>query len=483
MGQESAEKQSAPAQNAAGGQQAEPPKKPGAAAMGALPFEQQEAKNAPPENQGAAAKGDGDKKDGASDKKEEKALVVEYHYGADELEKLLDANYGPRDSEKWKTTAQQWIAYGLDRNRAYVKQQMEAGDTASLDMIAKWEADMLAHLPAQANAAVALAKPRADWLGEVVGAYLSKTQMSQADLSADKGPAGGAEDKSAALTKTFVDKLEALQKQVETDFPGDSRAVVKELTLRRELFLQFADNHNKSNAESGISSVKGSVADKARGVTSCNAYQGAMLKRAFGEADKKLADGGVSIKETKPVTFDMVSRQTGRGKAQTQYAFYDNLGRAAKDVGAWTQGGPGVTPKAGDMYVLQQGSSVAHIGFFKFAETVPDATVEIWHTFDGGQQAGSVMTDDTYAGAVKSVQDGALNNIKRLYTKADNTVVIPPEAKLAEVRGAAPSAEAKPGAPMKLNQDGHLRTVAGFIDVGKLIAGDKGPKKDDAPKK
>lgn len=345
--------------------------------------------------------------------------------------------------------------------------------------------------PDETKAALATLKPTAEWLIDVVGLYLKTSPIGQDVLKEDKGPARGKDDKSADITASFISSLTTLQGAVEAGFPGDSARAVKEITVRRELFKLFAKHHDKSQEESGIGSAQSAVKGKVeQHVTSCNAYQGQLLAQAFGnanaESSKEGGAGKIDIKQTTTYGWDMEKKRATKGPKQRNFGLYDSLGRAAQEVGAWTPGGPGLSPKAGDILIYLNGSSISHIGFFKFSEECPDQVHQLWHTFDGGQIAGKPMTgmaQDKKAGEasafVHTVQDGALNNVKRSYDKVNNTIETPSEEQLAVLRGQQTEEQAAGGkgkAP-KVNQDGLKRKIGGIIDIGKFIELDK---KDEA---
>ncbi len=90
----------------------------------------------------------------------------------------------------------------------------------------------------------------------------------------------------------------------------------------------------------------------------------------------------------------------------------------------------------------------------------------------------------TAKGMVQTVQDGALNNVKRSYDKVNNTIETPSEQQLAQLRGEQTTDDQskKP----KVNQDGLKRKIGGVIDIGKFIELDKKDEaeaaKDGAPK-
>ncbi len=409
----------------------------------------------------------------------EPPAVTPYAYGAAELKTLVDDKLEDASAEGRADLGKRWVKYGVECSRAAASAQVKAGVFTAFETEAQLEGAIAATFPDFGQAGLDAAEVRSDWLVKAIGAYLAGAPVAQAALRADKGPAQGADDKSATVTADFIKQLEALEAAVKGAFPDSSAAAVKELTVRRELFKMFAEHHDKNNTQSGIgtnqSNVKAKVESK---VTSCNAYQSKLLGEAFGKADagsKQAGGEGVSIKATKQYGWDMKAKKTTIGAPKKAFGFFDNLGRAAKEAGAWTAGAAGLTPKAGDMYVLAKGGSISHIGFFKFSEPTNDPKFDVWHTFDGGQPAGQPMSGEI-AGAVKTVRDGALNNVKRVYAKADNTAVIPDPARLATLRGETeePSSDEKqPKKKVQINQDGELRTVAGIIDIGKLIEADK----------
>lgn len=372
------------------------------------------------------------------------------------------------------------IATAITSKRAAAAELVKAGkfDTAFADLAAYLK-DSETTKPNETKAALATLKPTAEWLVDVVGDYLKSSPVGQEVLKEDKGPARGKDDKSAAITASFISSLTSLQGAVEGGFPGDSARAVKEITLRRELFKLFAQNHDKSQEESGIGSAQSAVKGKVeQHVTSCNAYQGQLLRQAFGNANAESSkDGGagkIDIKQTTTYGWDMEKKRATKGPKQRNFGLYDSLGRAAQEVGAWTPGGPGLTPKAGDILIYLNGSSISHIGFFKFSEECPDAVHQLWHTFDGGQIAGKPMTG-TAKGMVQTVQDGALNNVKRSYDKVNNTIETPSEEQLATLRGE--QTNGGEGKKPKVNQDGLKRKIGGVIDIGKFIELDK---KDEA---
>jgi hypothetical protein len=397
--------------------------------------------------------------------------IQPYAYSAAELQSLVDGVCPDRTDLRWRETAERWVAHGIECNRFYAKDQVRRGNFEGLDSAAAFESDVVAVFGEAGKAAVAKSPPVGEWLTGVLGAFLSGSPVNQKVLAEDKGHAKGADDKSQVITESFIAQLDALEAAVRASYPAEGQMAVKEITVRRELFKMFAQHHDKSNAESGVSSAKSSVRDKKAGVTSCNAYQGQLLRDAFGSANaigKETGEGGLNVKATTQHGWDMEKKKATVGPKKRAFGFYDVLGRGAKEVGAWTDGAPGLSPKAGDMYVLAEGRSISHIGFFKFAETGKDGVHDIWHTFDGGQPAGTPMSAEGFVG---SVRDGALNNIKRAYHKGNNTAVIPAGGTLAKIRGEAE--QTAEGAPVQVNQDGKLRRVAGIIDVGKLIELDK----------
>lgn len=381
------------------------------------------------------------------------------------------------------------IAQAITQKRAAAAELVKAGkfETAFKDL-AEFIKTSEATKPNETKAALATLQPTAEWLIDVVGLYLKTSPIGQDVLKQDKGPARGKDDKSADITASFISSLTTLQGAVEAGFPGDSARAVKEITVRRELFKLFAQNHDKSQEESGIGSAQSAVKGKVeQHVTSCNAYQGQLLRQAFGNANAESSkDGGagkIDIKQTTTYGWDMEKKRATKGPKQRNFGLYDSLGRAAQEVGAWTPGGPGLSPKAGDILIYLNGSSISHIGFFKFSEECPDQVHQLWHTFDGGQIAGKPMTG-TAKGMVQTVQDGALNNVKRSYDKVNNTIETPSEQQLAQLRGEQTTDDQskKP----KVNQDGLKRKIGGVIDIGKFIELDKKDEaeaaKDGAPK-
>lgn len=378
---------------------------------------------------------------------------------------------------------QRSIATTITSKRAAAAEQVKSGSfDAAFKDLREFEQKSAASYPTETKAALDGLQPTRDWLVDVIGLYLKASPIGQEVLKADKGPAKGKDDKSAEITASFISSLTSLQSAVEASFPGESARAVKEITVRRELFKLFAQHHDKSQAESGIGSAESAVKGKLeQHVTSCNAYQGQLLAQAFGNANTESSkDGGagkIDIKATTTIGWDMKAKKTIIGPKKRNFGLYDSLGRAAKEAGAWTQGAPGLSPKAGDILVYVKGRSISHIGFFKFSEESPDGVHQIWHTFDGGQPAGTPMTA---AGFTQSVRDGALNNVKRSYDKTKNTIETPSEAQLTKLRGEEGSGnEAK---TVNVNQDGELRTIGGVIDVGKLIELDKEPETPDAGK-
>lgn len=378
------------------------------------------------------------------------------------------------------------IAQAITAKRAAAAELVKAGkfDTAFQDLsafLAKSEAEK----PNETKAALATIQATPDWLVEVVGLYLKSSPVGQDVLKQDKGAAKGKDDKSAEISASFIATLSSLQTAVSGSFPTDGTRAVKEITVRRELFKLFTQHHDKSQEESGIGSAQSAVKGKIeQRVTSCNAYQQTLLRQAFGnanaESSKEGGAGKIDIKQTTTYGWDMVKKKETRGPKQRNFGLFDSLGRAAKEVGAWTPGGPGLQPKAGDILIYLNGSSISHIGFFKFSEDCADQQHQIWHTFDGGQIAGKPMTGKAKGkgdaeAMVHTVQDGALNNMKRAYHKANNTIETPSEAQLATLRGEEVTGD-KNKKP-KVNQDGLKRKIGGVIDIGKFIELDK---KDEA---
>lgn len=402
--------------------------------------------------------------------------ITPYPYSAQELTALLDDTAAGKDPALRADTARRWIAWGIQCNRRYALDQVKKSNFDGLRSAATFESAALVAFPDVGPAALEGVSPRPVWLGEVVAAWLTHSPMGQDALRGDKGAAESRDDKSAALTDTFIGQLTALQSALVKHFADDSAAAIKELTVRKRLFEQFKEKHNLNVADGLGGSQDSAVADKLKGTTSCTAYPPRLLKEAFDSADKQskaAGSSGVSIKKTTEVGWDPVKKQRTKGAKKAQYNFYDNLGVSAKDAGAWTDGGGGGRPKPGDLYILTEGKALSHIGFFKFVETTRDPNLEVWHTFDGGQIAGKVMKDSKG----RLAQDGSLNNTKRIYDVGKNQLETPTEAKLAELRGQDAALASQE--PAKVNQDGKKRSLVGFIDIGKLIsaepaAGDKG---------
>ena len=123
----------------------------------------------------------------------------------------------------------------------------------------------------------------------------------------------------------------------------------------------------------------------------------------------------------------------------------------------------GPRPKSGDIYVLAnlQTGDAQHIGFFKYHEALaanPD--LEIWHTFDGGQNK---------AEASGKVVDASKNDIKRVYNRKKNTLYMPSAETLTKLRESKGLVEDKGVKARGANADGDEHLLKGWVDVGKLV--------------
>ncbi len=288
-----------------------------------------------------------------------------------------------------------------------------------------------------------------EWLRRVLAEVMKRAVPPE--IKQDKGPAVGPDmpkgtnkdDRTLEDIDGFIKKIAPFEDELKSLYPTYSLPAQRELALRREVFLQFKLEHNKSDKDAfGDKAVNKFLIDK---TTSCTNLPPKILKAAFENADKssKEAGGtGVRGKKTSPWVWKANKGKTLPEKARRDHnLFYDAEGRAASEAGAWSPGG--LNAKPGDIYVSCKDPArkiQSHIGFFKWAEPTDDPDILIWHTADAGQKVGGILNQKKIDEAKQQgkttkeipapAYDGVACNGKRIFNRIDGTVRAPTEWEL-----------------------------------------------------
>ncbi|HHG86687.1 MAG TPA: hypothetical protein ENJ82_18205 [Bacteroidetes bacterium] len=246
----------------------------------------------------------------------------------------------------------------------------------------------------------------------------------------------------------------------------------KEVVIREGMFSAFSQEEGLSATDtksvSGITK-DGYVRQKAgmAKMTTCVTIQQKIMDKVFG------AQTGINIKKTPGL--DWKPEQGGKVWSQKKSRTYDFYGAdKAKKIDAWTDAKPGMSgrPQPADLYSLLDSDTgfLSHVGYVKYIEKLND-DYEVWHTFDGGQPAGEMISGLLQNGEKRTYKpDGSRSN-ERLYNVKKNTLMVAPE-KVKELRGES-DPEGQEKVRMKTYQDGKERKLLGWADLGKMIEPDK----------